>query len=47
MCPPLQVLSSDFKPDEIEIAVVEGDAPFHKLSAGEIEAHLTRIAERD
>jgi 20S proteasome subunit alpha 1 len=42
-----QVLSADFKPDEIEIAVADGDDAFRKLTAAEVEAHLTRIAERD
>lgn len=45
------VLSSDFKPDEVEIAVAEtsaeGAASFRKLDVAEIEHHLTRIAERD
>jgi 20S proteasome subunit alpha 1 len=45
------VLSSDFKPDEVEIAVAElsteGAPVFRKLTLSEIEHHLTRIAERD
>jgi hypothetical protein len=45
------VLSSDFKPDEVEVAVAsktsEGVSEFRNLSLAEIEFHLTRIAERD
>jgi 20S proteasome subunit alpha 1 len=41
------VLSSDFKPHEVEVGVAEGSGPFRKLTMAEIEAHLTRIAERD
>ena len=45
------VLSSDFKPDEVEIAVAQvsadGAPTFRKLPVSEIEFHLTRIAERD
>lgn len=42
-----QVLSSDFKPEEIEVGIVDGAAAFRKLTAAEIETHLNRIAERD
>ena len=41
------VLSSDFKPEEIEIGVAVGADAFRKLSPAEIDAHMTRIAERD
>jgi hypothetical protein len=43
----LQVLSSDFKPEEIEVGIIDGSAAFRKLTAAEIETHLNRIAERD
>eukprot|EP00039_Didymoeca_costata_P018377 m.333203 g.333203 ORF g.333203 m.333203 type:complete len:247 (-) comp17096_c0_seq1:167-907(-) len=42
------VVSMDFKPSEIEVAVVSGDDPkFRLLTETEIEGHLTAIAERD
>lgn len=42
------VLSADFKPEEIEVAVVSAKQPkFHLLPAKEIEDHLTALAERD
>jgi len=42
------IVSMDFKPSEIEVAVVSADAPkFRLLTEDEIEAHLTAIAERD
>lgn len=41
-------LSADFKPDEIEVGVVVGEAGrFTVLPSEEIERHLTAIAERD
>lgn len=42
------VLSADFKPEEIEVAVVSASKPkFHLLNASQIEEHLTTLAERD
>ena len=42
------VLAEDFKPDEIEVGVVQTDDPkFRTLSVEEIDAHLIAIAERD
>eukprot|EP00300_Choanocystis_sp_HF-7_P021874 c20979_g1_i1.p1 GENE.c20979_g1_i1~~c20979_g1_i1.p1 ORF type:complete len:256 (+),score=54.26 c20979_g1_i1:45-770(+) len=42
------VLSQDFKPSDIEVAVVRAERrEFTKLSDDEVEAHLTAIAERD
>lgn len=42
------VLSADFKPEEIEVAVVSISNPkFHLLSAKQIEDHLIALAERD
>jgi 20S proteasome subunit alpha 1 len=42
------VLSADFKPDEIEVAIVSKRKPkFSLLSLEEIETHLTALAERD
>jgi len=42
------ILSADFKPSEIEVAVVSKDSPkFHILTEAEIDAHLTAIAEKD
>lgn len=42
------VLSADFKPEEIEVAVVSKTKPkFHLLTAKEVEDHLTALAERD
>lgn len=42
------VLSADFKPAEIEVAVVSKSKPtFHLLGLDEIETHLTDLAERD
>ena len=45
------VLAADFKPTEIEVAIVSGegeeDEKFRSLSEEEIETHLVAIAERD
>ena len=41
------VLSSDFKPEEIEVGFVEDGGRFRVMDVGEVEGHLTAIAERD
>lgn len=42
------VLSADFKPEEIEVAVVsKTNSKFHLLTAKEVEDHLIALAERD
>lgn len=42
------VLSADFKPSEIEVAVISGeDQKFRVLSEAEIDTQLVRIAEKD
>jgi len=42
------ILSADFKPSEIEVAVVSKDRPkFTQLTEKEIDTHLTAIAEKD
>merc|ERR1719397_50727 len=42
------ILSADFKPSEIEVAVVSKDHPkFQTLNETEIDKHLTAIAEKD
>mmetsp|Transcript_21619 Transcript_21619/g.38174 ORF Transcript_21619/g.38174 Transcript_21619/m.38174 type:complete len:242 (-) Transcript_21619:35-760(-) len=40
-------MSADFKPEEIEVAIVKGEDPFRRLTDAEVEEHLTAIAERD
>ena len=42
------ILSADFKPSEIEVAVVSKDQPkFTILKEAEIDRRLTAIAEKD
>ena len=41
------VLTADFKNDELEVGVVEGDGRFATLSPEDIDTHLVAIAERD
>jgi len=42
------ILSVDFKPSELEVAIVSKAQPkFHCLSEDEIENHLTALAEKD
>ena len=42
------VLSADFKPSELEMALVSKDTPrFQVLSEEEIDNYLTVLAERD
>ncbi|KAJ3285557.1 N-terminal nucleophile aminohydrolase [Rhizoclosmatium globosum] len=42
------VLSIDFKPADLEIAIVTKDDPeFRQLTVSDIEQHITRIVERD
>jgi len=42
------VLSADLKPSEIEIGLVTADNPsFRVLTESEVEAHLSRLAEKD
>jgi 20S proteasome subunit alpha 1 len=44
----MTVLSADFKPSEVEVAVACKDEPaFRTLSEQEIDFHLSAIAERD
>lgn len=42
-----QLLTSDFKADEIEIGIIVGKDRFRVLPTAEVDAHLTAIAERD
>jgi len=41
------VLSQDLKATDIEVAVVSGKEDFQVLPDGEVEEHLTQIAEKD
>lgn len=42
------IASMDFKPSELEVAVVSaGDPKFRVLTDDEVETHLTALAERD
>ena len=42
------VIGSDFKPDEIEVAVVTAEKPaFTVLDVDDVDRHLTAISERD
>jgi 20S proteasome subunit alpha 1 len=42
------VLNADLKPSEVEVGVCTKDnRKFRVLSAAEVDAHLTAIAERD
>jgi len=41
------VLSTEFKPSDLEIAFVKGTERFTALSENQIDGHLTSIAERD
>jgi len=44
----MSILSVDFKPSEIEVAIITKDKPtFRVLTEEEIDEHLTSIAERD
>eukprot|EP01029_Cantina_marsupialis_P009916 TRINITY_DN22832_c0_g1_i1.p1 TRINITY_DN22832_c0_g1~~TRINITY_DN22832_c0_g1_i1.p1 ORF type:complete len:241 (-),score=72.62 TRINITY_DN22832_c0_g1_i1:608-1330(-) len=40
-------LSTDFKPSDIEVAVIKKDERFRVLSEDEVEVYLSEIAERD
>ncbi|GBG24713.1 Proteasome subunit alpha type [Hondaea fermentalgiana] len=40
-------VSADFKPEEIEVAIVQSGSGFSLLEDAEVEEHLTAIAERD
>ena len=41
------VLSADFRPNDIEVGVVQGDGRFVTLTEEQIDDHLTAISERD
>merc|ERR1712088_1004461 len=41
------VIASDFKPSDIEVAVVGNDVPFHSMPSTDIEDILQTIAERE
>jgi hypothetical protein len=41
------VLSSDFKGSDLECGVIAEGQRFKQLNEAEIEAHLTRISEKD
>jgi 20S proteasome subunit alpha 1 len=40
-------VGADFKPEDIEVAIVQGKDKFRLLKDSEVEEHLTAIAERD
>jgi 20S proteasome alpha/beta subunit len=41
------LLASDFRADEIEVAIVTDQAKFRVLNANEVDSHLVAISEAD
>ena len=41
------LLASDFRADEIEVAIVADQAKFRLLSSSEVDVHLVAISEAD